>query len=110
MAGLTIQEKKALQLLKQELLDSLPGKVKDLKLFGSKARGEANKFSDIDVFIVLNDKNLKVRNQVHHVATNVFMETDVDLAMHIFTTDNIRRMRKTGSPLLINVEEEGVAI
>lgn len=110
MSHLTENERKAIQLFKQQLFEEFPDKVAELKLFGSKARGESSKFSDVDIWVVLNDGNWRLRDPIHEIATDVFMKTSVDLSLHIFTTENIQRMRETGSPLLMNVREEGVVI
>ncbi|PIT98161.1 MAG: hypothetical protein COT71_02245 [Candidatus Andersenbacteria bacterium CG10_big_fil_rev_8_21_14_0_10_54_11] len=110
MTHLTAQEKKALQLFKQRLLAQLPNQIEELKLFGSKARGESNKFSDMDVWVVVIHDSLPVRNTLYKVASQIMLETDIDISLHVFSAAHIRSMQETGSPLLMNVKREGMSL
>ena len=49
---LTAKEKKIVRVFKQEVLKHFGRDVVAMKLFGSKARGDADKFSDIDVLVM----------------------------------------------------------
>src|SRR5687767_14730406 len=53
MSTLTAPEHEALRLFKQKLVVAFPGRLEELKLFGSKARGDAGADSDVDVLVVL---------------------------------------------------------
>ncbi len=50
---LPIKERRALLYFKKEIAKQLGGRVKEIKLFGSKARGNWRKDSDIDILIIL---------------------------------------------------------
>ena len=110
MAGLTPTEHTALRLFKERLFTTFPDQVSSLQLFGSKARGDATKFSDVDVLVVLRDSAGAVRHAVHAVANGVFLETGVDLSPHVVTRDHLQVLRDHGSPLLRQIDHEGVAV
>lgn len=106
MDHLNDNEKKALILFKEKLQAAFPDQVEDLRLFGSKARGDATKFSDVDVLIVLEDRSLPVRQKIYGLANEVFLEAGVDLSLKIITPAISRRLREAGSPLMINIDRE----
>ena len=49
---LTAKEKKVLHIFKQAVFEHFGRNAVSIKLFGSKARGDADKFSDIDVLVM----------------------------------------------------------
>jgi predicted nucleotidyltransferase len=51
--NLTSKEKLALKEFKEKILKKMKGEVLDIKLFGSKARGNFKEDSDIDVLVLL---------------------------------------------------------
>lgn len=110
MGDLTAKEKEALQLFKKELLSKFPNHLRQLKLFGSKARGDAHKFSDVDVLVVLDGGDWRDKSKVHAAATRVFLETDVDLSPKIFTSKMVELLRAHRSPLIANIDREGVIV
>ncbi len=64
----------ALAELKRELTARFPGRVRELRLFGSVARGEAHDRSDVDVLVVLDE----VRTHAERVAP---MELAADVGL-----------------------------
>jgi len=77
MSRLTKNEERALKLFKERLLKAFPGEVKSIQLFGSKARGEATKHSDVDVLVVMKDTSRENSFLVSRIATEVMVDTDV---------------------------------
>lgn len=110
MEHLTQDEKKALSLFKQGLLRMFPERVEGLKLFGSKARGEATKHSDVDVIVVMKDGTWQDSWPIHKVASEVSLETDVDLSIKVVTPSLVRRLKEVGSPLMSNIDQDGIEL
>lgn len=110
MDSLTEKEIEALQLFKKELQKKFADNIQELKLFGSKARGDAHKYSDVDVLVVLDKGDWHDKSKVHAAATQVFLETDVDLSPKIFTSAVVQKLRAHGSPLLANIDREGISV
>lgn len=61
--------------LKQRLERAFPGRVLEVRVFGSVARGEANEHSDVDVLAVFDD----IRSHAERVAP---MEMAPDVGLH----------------------------
>jgi uncharacterized protein len=110
MSHLTPKEKEALSLFKEKLLQAFPDQVDQVKLFGSKARGESSKMSDIDVMVVLKSGDWRTHEPLQRISTQIMIETDIDLSLHIFNVEQLKRMREFNSPFLRHVESEGVNI
>jgi predicted nucleotidyltransferase len=94
MAGLTKKEWEALQIFKQRTEAALPEQVESLYVFGSKARGDADKHSDIDVLVVMKDASGGNRSIVSGVASQVLTETGVLVSAKKFTPGQIAEMEK----------------
>jgi predicted nucleotidyltransferase len=93
-SSLTKKEKQALKLFKKELQKAFPNQLHSLKLFGSKARGDAAKYSDVDVLVVLKRGRWRQKRKLGTAAVNVLLETGVVLSLKAFSLAQINRMRR----------------
>ena len=93
--------------IKKYLIESFEDKVKKVILYGSYARGDYNKDSDIDILIVVSD----------HINPIEIEESLSDLLFEILLNENelcsVRAIpeklfKEYNSPFLLNVKEEGV--
>jgi predicted nucleotidyltransferase len=93
--------------LKRLLNENLP--VKGLVLYGSHARGEARRNSDIDVLVLLDDgisKNdiMLLWRQIEHLTLDVDSRIETwPVTVTRFQTDDV-------SPLIIIARQEGIPI
>jgi predicted nucleotidyltransferase len=102
------KEKKALQQLKKEL--SLRYNLQWLKLFGSKARGDSDKESDIDVVIVLDSINWDIEKQVYELCFHIGLEYDVLISPILYSVQETKDRLIKATPFFMAVEKEGVAV
>jgi predicted nucleotidyltransferase len=121
-------EIQAINELKSRILESYPGA--DLIIYGSKARGDYNKQSDIDVLIVLQDDYKIDRNitfeelkKLYFLPVNYKLKSDiigkavdVELKYGVFFDLNIQNKSYLQTnlanivPLFENLNKEGVAV
>ena len=82
----------------------------DFKVFGSRARGNADEYSDMDVFLEVEslDKNLKER--ISDIAWEVGFENYIIISTLIFTRGEIENSPLRASPIVHNIAEEGVTV
>jgi len=80
----------------------------DFKVYGSKARGDEDEFSDLDVFIEVASLDRKARDLIYEIAWEVGLENLVVIAPLVFTEDEIENSPLRASPILININEEGI--
>ncbi|MBS1263803.1 MAG: hypothetical protein MAG715_00994 [Methanonatronarchaeales archaeon] len=71
----------------------MEGSLQELVLFGSVARGEERRFSDVDVFVVVGTEREKER--VYEVASKVALEHGVHIAPVVRTEEEFERTRST---------------
>jgi predicted nucleotidyltransferase len=85
------------------------GRLKNIILFGSWARGEAGPESDIDLLVVLQGNIIPGReiDRMLDLITDLNLEHTVLLAVVPMSESEYI---KVNSPLLLNIRQEGVAI
>ncbi len=100
----------AVEEFKERLLAELPGQVKDIILFGSKARGDAHPGSDIDLLVIVDRRTPKVSDVISDITADTLLERRIDISALDFTDDEIAEWSAIGTPLMRNVAEEGIVL
>ncbi len=82
----------------------------DYKVFGSRARGDAHEYSDMDVYIKVErlDKDLKER--IRDIAWEVGFEHLIHISPLIFTREEAEDSPLRASPIVESIAEEGVEV
>lgn len=110
--SLTDNEKKALQRFKEKLLDKLGSQIISIKLFGSKARGDAHPESDIDILIIVKDNNRKNTDGIIDTEWDVLEEFnfDVYLSPISYSKEEFEYANKLQTNFSLNIAEDSVEI
>ena len=90
----------------RRLADIMP--VLDLRVFGSRARGDAVPDSDMDVFIELVTCTPELRRRISEIAWEVGFEMDRVISTVVATRGELEHGAMGASPLILNIEREGV--
>lgn len=104
------KEKRALFEFKQKLLQRFGKRVLGLKLFGSRARGDFRKDSDIDVLIVLNSFSKKERNLILKLAIQILLKYGIDISPHIYSQKEYLEERKLPTVFFQILEREAISL
>ena len=91
---------------KQRLTAIMP--VLDLRVFGSRARGEATPDSDMDIFIEVETLTPILRRQIDEIAWEVGFEWEYIISTVVATRQQLEEGPMGASPLMLNIEREGV--
>jgi Arc/MetJ-type ribon-helix-helix transcriptional regulator len=91
---------------RQRLAEITP--IRDLVVFGSRARGDAAPDSDMDVFIELEEATPELRERISEIAWEVGFERDRVITTIVATRDDLEHGALGASPLVLNIEREGV--
>ena len=103
-------EKEALGEFKNQILQKLGRRVLAVKIFGSKARGNAKKTSDIDILVLVKTSSLKTEEIIFDVATQVLIKYGVDLSVKIFSSKEFQEGLSLEIPFYLKVHKEALAL
>ena len=107
---ITKPEQKALKEFKSLLEESLPEEIVLMKLFGSKARGDARKDSDIDVLVVTKSDDWRMCNVVYGIVTDILLEEEICISPKVISKSHYDYLVNLEAPFIKNVNREGVAL
>ncbi|MEX2706692.1 MAG: nucleotidyltransferase domain-containing protein [Candidatus Freyarchaeota archaeon] len=99
--------KELINQIKEHLIKVYGKKVKQVILYGSHARGQATKDSDIDVLVVVDDSlnPSKVRESLGDTILDILLEKG-ELVSVLVVPEHL--FKNYNSPFLLNVKSEGV--
>ncbi|MBU4293897.1 MAG: nucleotidyltransferase domain-containing protein [Actinobacteria bacterium] len=107
--NLNDNEKKALNLLKENLQKRY--KISEIILYGSKARGDSEKESDMDVLVILeNEVNDNLREEIFNLSFEIELEYDVIFGILIEQKDFWGSLRAKSMPIHWNIDREGITV
>jgi uncharacterized protein len=92
--------------LKNAIEEKVP--IKELRVFGSRARADAHESSDLDVLVVVDDLNRSIENHIIDCAWKVGFDSDIIIMPVILTGDQINMGPLKESVFLKNVFREGI--
>ncbi len=101
-------EERAIESLRKILSEKF-GLV-EMRLFGSKARGESTPESDMDVMIEIVESNPYVRFGIYDVIFEINLENDTFISASIFGKKEIEDGPMGESPLYKIIHKEGIPI
>jgi predicted nucleotidyltransferase len=77
----------------------------DFKVYGSRARGDDDEFSDLDVFIEVASLDRMAKDFISDITWEVGLENSIVISPLIFTSNEIENSPLRASPILININE-----
>ena len=110
LAFLQDNERRALADYVGRLLAAEGQRIQNVFLFGSKARGDANVDSDLDVLVIVDCYDSQTDHLVTKTAARVSLEYDTLLNTHIVAADRWDQMRRWSATLWRQVERDGVPL
>jgi predicted nucleotidyltransferase len=104
-------EEEAITKLKALLDQKLGGNLKSVLLYGSKARGDYNNDSDIDILVVADTVTRDVKDIIRDTVLDVQLEYSLPISVHIRSLDYFTTQQNNRLNLFIhNVEREGIQV
>lgn len=98
--------------LRDHLLSRLPDIIQRIVMYGSHARGEAGKDSDVDVLVIVDDSSPSVVDEMRSVRYEVMERYQYHplLSMLVLSDKDWQSLSKRSAGLKHNIEREGVTI
>ena len=109
-ASLSNQEKEIIKKFSNKLKTLLQDNLLFIKLFGSQVRGEATRGSDIDILIVLEERNLDVCGKIYKLLFDLDPYYEHQIALSIFSENEYKENERLGSLFIKHISEEAIAI
>lgn len=107
---LTIREFQALSAFRSQLEQEIADVVHGMILFGSRARGEGNEDSDVDVLVLLNEEDHTTKIKIWDIAYRVFAETDILISPLVMSADQFETLLTHERLIAITIKKEGVEL
>ncbi len=82
----------------------------DFKVFGSRARGDADEYSDMDVFFEVESLDSALKNKISEIVWEVGFNNYTVISPLIFTRDELENSPLRSSAVVEVIAEEGVAV
>jgi len=108
--GLKKQEAEILEKFRVRLGTLLQDPGIEMKLFGSKARGEAREGSDLDVLVIISSEDWHLSDRVYEIATDLLLESGVCISPKIISKKQYEELLHEDSPFIRNVIRDAVAV
>ncbi len=108
--GLTTKEKEAVSAFVRAVRRRFGPHVKEIVLFGSKAREDSQQYSDIDIVIVLESPSWEVKKAISELAAEENMKHDVLISTVRYGADEWENPVIKASPFGRVVRSEGIPL
>ncbi len=100
----------ALGHLKEALLRRFGGRLRSMRLFGSRASGVGQPDSDIDVLVLIEGLSRQEKVEVLEMAADISLDLGVDLSPLVMAPEAFEFLRSRETRLALDIETEGIPI
>lgn len=95
--------------LKEQIAASVP--LVDFKVFGSRARGDADEDSDMDVFIEVEELDRAIKEKISDITWEVGINNDcMVICTLVYSRYDLEKSPHRVSPIVKVIMEEGIRI
>ncbi len=108
---LTRREKETLRTFVERVRQSLGENLVRIILFGSKARGRAKRGSDIDLLVIVQNRDIPTEKKVIEQVVETELHYNIyRLSPVIYSVEDYEERKKIGAPFISEVEADGVIL
>jgi predicted nucleotidyltransferase len=107
---LSSEEKHVLQELKKILEKRLGSQLIKTALFGSKARGDFDSDSDLDVAVIVRGLTRELKNQIYHDVGELELEYLIPLSTFVISEEQFEFLKKRERRIALDIESEGIPL
>jgi predicted nucleotidyltransferase len=107
---LKVSEKETLDDLKKALESSLGKKLISLALFGSKARGDFERDSDLDVAIVVKGLTRELKRAILDEVADVELRHLQPVSTLVLSAEDFEDLKRRERRLALDIETEGIRL
>jgi predicted nucleotidyltransferase len=104
------KETEALKKYKETLLRDFSNEIAGFYLFGSKARGDFNKKSDIDILITIKTDDWKLRDKIRRLGYEFDEEIEYRFSILVLPESKFDYLKSNNFQFALNVLRDGILI
>lgn len=106
----TPDEERAVKELTSRLKDLLGEQLVKLALFGSRARGDYDRESDIDIAIIVRGLTRELKDQILNMVADIEFKHIVPLSALVLSEGDFELLKKKERRIALDIEKEGVPL
>jgi len=110
VAWLTPAESAAIDEFLAGVRSLLPDDLREVRLFGSRARGTGTPESDVDLALVVTPTGRARRHEVYDLAFDVGLRHGVQLAPLVLTEPMLQMLRARERSIAVALDREGITL
>lgn len=107
---LSIKEREIVERFRRIIEDKFPAEIIDVLVFGSKARGDSSKESDIDVLVISSSDNWEKGDEIREIGYGLDDEIDYKLSIQVISKSHFDYLRQNNFQFARNIENEGITV
>lgn len=107
MSALTKTEQSTLDRVIQHIRDVCKDNLVSVILYGSKARGDSSPESDIDIMILVHNRDKVDRDKLYDFLLLDDIGYEVNFSLNVYEADQFNRLATMHAPFVENVLREG---
>jgi predicted nucleotidyltransferase len=108
--ALNQREEQAVKAFVSAIRKNLKDEVLEIKIFGSKVRGDYSQDSDIDILIVLRERSKPVIDTLYEKLLDIELEYDSKISLTIFSQSEYQHNVDAHTPFMKSLVNEAVAL
>lgn len=109
-AYLDINEREGIESFVRKVKELVGEDLLQIRLFGSKIRGDFADFPDLDLLLVLRKKDIKVYWEISKTAAHFNLKYNCILSPIIYSSKEYEKNRAFKTPFIQNIERDGVLL
>lgn len=109
-SALSKKEQLLLNEFKDLLLRLFPDEVLEVRMFGSRARGEATSESDLDVLIVTRHDDYRVSDRIIDLTCDLLLKHQIYISPKVISQRHYDQLEAMDSDFLYQVKQEGILL
>ncbi|HYA11479.1 MAG TPA: nucleotidyltransferase domain-containing protein [Thermodesulfovibrionales bacterium] len=106
----TLEEHKALTELKEGIKGLLGERMIKMVIYGSRARGDYEEESDIDIAIIVQGLTRELKGQIFNIVADIELKYLMPFSTLVLSEEQFESLRKRERRIAIDIEREGVPI
>lgn len=110
LGHLTKQEELVVKNIANRIRQLLKDQLIILEIFGSKIRGDFTPDSDIDILIVVKDKNVKLKDKLYDILFEIDPYYEYKISLIIYSEFEFEQNIKLESPFIEYIQKEGIRL